>query len=121
MPPLSLPALQSGTPTAWEEAVFAFLVEKRGRSDSTRTVESYARMLWPFFKARNPDQVGSSDVLACAHGIGASGRVPSATTVGARIACPSSFDRFAIRMGLLAANPCDALERPRTVPSVARG
>jgi integrase/recombinase XerD len=24
-------------------------------------------------------------------------------------------------MGLLAANPCDALERPRTVPSVARG
>jgi hypothetical protein len=24
-------------------------------------------------------------------------------------------------MGLLTANPCDALERPRTVPSVARG
>jgi site-specific recombinase XerC len=24
-------------------------------------------------------------------------------------------------MGLLAANPCDALERPRTVPSIARG
>ena len=41
MPPLSLPALQSGKPTAWEEAIYAFLVEKRARSGSTRTVE------WP--------------------------------------------------------------------------
>src|SRR5450759_2657031 len=31
MPPLSLPALPSGTPTAWEEAIYAFLVEKRRR------------------------------------------------------------------------------------------
>jgi hypothetical protein len=31
MPPLSLPALQSGKPTAWEEAIYAFLVEKRRR------------------------------------------------------------------------------------------
>ena len=121
MPPLSLPALPSGKPTAWEEAIYAFLVEKRSRSGSTRTVESYARMLWPFFRVTAPDQVRSADVLAYAHGIGASGRVPSSTTVGARIACLSSFYRFTIRMGLLAANPCDALERPRTVPSVARG
>jgi integrase/recombinase XerC len=68
-----------------------------------------------------PDQVRSADVLAYAHGIGASGRVPSSTTIGARIACLSSFYRFTIRMGLLTANQCDALERPRTVPSVARG
>jgi integrase len=121
MPPLSLPALQSGKPTAWEEAIYAFLVEKRSRSGSTRTVESYARMLWPFFRVTTPDQVRSADVLAYAHGIGASGRVPSSTTVGARIACLSSFYRFTIRMGLLTGNPCDALERPRTVPSVARG
>src|SRR5450830_298844 len=120
MPPLSLPALPSGKPTAWEEAVYAFLVEKRSRSGSTRTVESYARMLWPFFRVTTPDQVRSADVLAYAHGIGASGRVPS-TTVGARIACLSSFYRFTIRMGLLTANPCDALERPRTVQAVARG
>ena len=121
MQPASLPALPSGKPTAWEEAIYAFLVEKRSRSGSTRTVESYARMLWPFFRVTTPDQVRSADVLAYAHGIGASGRVPSSTTVGARIACLSSFYRFMIRMGLLAANPCDALERPRTVPSVARG
>src|SRR5450759_2010271 len=121
MNPTQLPALPSGTPTAWEEAIYAFLVEKRSRSGSTRTVESYARMLWPFFRLRTPDQVRSSDVLAYAHGIGLSGRVPTAATVGARIACLSSFYRFTIRMGLLTANPCDALERPRTVPSVARG
>src|SRR5450756_2805606 len=66
MPPLSLPALQSGKPTAWEEAIYAFLVEKRSRSGSTRTVESYARMLWPFFRVRTPDQVRSADVLAYA-------------------------------------------------------
>jgi hypothetical protein len=45
MPPLSVPVLSSGKPTAWEEAIYAFLVEKRSRSGSTRTVESYARML----------------------------------------------------------------------------
>src|SRR5450759_3101517 len=85
MPPASLPALPSGKPTAWEEAIYAFLVEKRSRSGSTRTVESYARMLWPFFRVTTPDQVRSADVLAYAHGIGASGRVPSSTTVGARV------------------------------------
>jgi site-specific recombinase XerD len=120
-PPHSFPALPSGTPTAWEEAIYAFLVEKRSRSGSTRTVESYARMLWLFFRMTTPDQVRSADVLAYTHGIGASGRVPSSTTVGARIACLSSFYRFTIRMGLLTANPCDALERPRTIQSVARG
>jgi integrase/recombinase XerC len=121
MNPTQLPALPFGTPTAWEEAIYAFLVEKRSRSGSTRTVESYARMLWPFFRVTIPDRVRSSDVLTYAHGIGLSGRVPTSATVGARIACLSSFYRFTIRMGLLTANPCDAIERPRTVQSVARG
>ena len=66
MPATPLPALQSGQPTAWEEAVYAFLVEKRARSGSTRTVEGYARMLWPFFTDRTPDQVHAADVLAYA-------------------------------------------------------
>ena len=70
-------------------------------------------MLWPFLAAKTPDQVRSADVLAYAHGIGLSGRTPSFATVGARIACLSSVYRFTIRMGLLTANPCDALERPR--------
>ena len=56
MPPVPLPALPSGQPTAWEEAIYAFLVEKHSRSGSTRTVESYSRMLWPFFAGRTPEQ-----------------------------------------------------------------
>ena len=74
MPATPLPALSAGQPSAWEEAVYAFLVEKRARSGSTRTVETYARMLWPFFARTTPDHVRASDVLAYAHGVGASGR-----------------------------------------------
>jgi hypothetical protein len=84
-----MPALSSGHPSAWEEAVYAFLVEKRARSGSTRTVETYARMLWPFFARMTPDVVRAADVLAYAHGVGASGRPPSSATIGARIACLS--------------------------------
>ncbi len=78
-------------------------------------------MLWPFFAGRTPDTIKPADVLAYAHGIGASGRPPAAATIGARIACVSSFYRFLIRMGLVASNPCDAVERPRTVVAPARG
>jgi site-specific recombinase XerD len=118
-----LPALASGDPSAWDQALYAFLIEKGNRSGSKRTVESYGRMLWPFFAERSltPDRVRPADVLAWVHGIGRSGRTPSSTTVGARIACLSSFYRFLIRMGLVTANPCDAIERPRTIQSVARG
>jgi integrase/recombinase XerC len=78
-------------------------------------------MLWPFFHGRTPDAIRPPDILAYAHGIGLSGRPPSSTTIGARIACLSSFYRFLIRMGLVASNPCDAVERPRTVSAPARG
>ena len=118
-----LPALVSGNPSAWDQALYAFLVEKGNRSGSKRTVESYGRMLWPFFAdlGKTPERVKPADVLAFVHGIGKSGRTPSATTVGARIACLSSFYRFLIRMGLVVSNPCDAVERPRSSPAPARG
>ena len=118
-----LPALASGDPSAWDQALYAFLVEKGNRSGSRRTVESYSRMLWPFFAdlGKTPERVKPADVLAWVHGIGKSGRTPSATTVGARIACLSSYFRFLIRMGLVVSNPTNAVERPRAVQSVARG
>jgi integrase/recombinase XerC len=80
-------------------------------------------MLWPLFRdlGKTPHRVKPADVLAWVHGIGRSGRTPSATTVGARIACLSSYFRFLIRMGLVVSNPCDAVERPRAIQSVARG
>ena len=121
--PRLLPAATAGDVDPWKQALYAFLIEKGNRSGSRRTVEGYGRMLWPFFRAlgKTPDQVTPADVLSWSHGIGLSGRVPSSTTVGARIACLSSYFRFLIRMNIATANPCDALERPKIVQSVARG
>jgi site-specific recombinase XerD len=107
----------------WEQAIYAFLAEKERRSGSGRTVQAYSRMLLHFFGAlgKTPDLVSSQEVFSYAHSIGGSGRKPSSVTVGARIACLSSFYRFLIRMGLVAANPCDQLERPRPTPAPPRG
>src|SRR5450759_649938 len=122
MNPQLLPANPRDDAAGWEQTVMAFLAEKERRSGSRRTVESYARILWPFFdRVGSPDLVTPAHVLAWAHGIGASGREPSSATVGARIACLSSYYRFLIRMNVMTGNPCDALERPRAVQSVARG
>jgi integrase/recombinase XerC len=123
MSPQPLPAIASGDPSTWDQALYAFLVEKGNRSGSRRTVESYGRMLWPFFadRGKTPERVKPADVLAWVHGIGKSGRTPSSTTIGARIACLSSYFRFLIRMALVVSNPCDAVERPRAIQSVARG
>ena len=38
-----LPALASGDPSAWDQALYAFLVEKGNGSGSRRTVESYSQ------------------------------------------------------------------------------
>jgi len=122
MNPQLLPATARDDVPAWQQTVVAFLAEKERRSGSRRTVEGYARMLWPFFdRVGPPDRVTAAHVLAWAHGVGLSGREPSSATVGARIACLSSYYRFLIRMNVATANPCDALERPRTVQAVARG
>src|SRR4051812_44396439 len=107
----------------WDDAFYAFLAEKERRSGSLRTVSSYSRMLATFFAqaGKSPDQVVSTDVFGWAHGVGLSGRQPSSVTVGARIACLSSFFRFLIRMELLVGNPCERLERPKTTPGVPKG
>src|SRR6185503_16457678 len=96
---------------------YAFLAEKERRSGSLRTVQSYSRMLNDFFGrlGRTPDEVSSQDVFGWAYGVGLSGRQPSSITIGARLGCVSSFFRFLIRMNLVGANPCDALERPKVV------
>lgn len=107
----------------WQQTLYAFLAEKERRSGSRRTVEAYSRMLYMFFGTlgKTPAQVTPPDVFAYAHGVGRSGREPSSSTIGARIACLSSFYRFLIRMGLVTFNPCDKLERPRATPPPPRG
>ena len=109
--------------TGWERALYAFLVEKERRSGSLRTVEGYSRMLQDFFGrvGKAPDKVTVQEVFVWAHGKGVSGRDPSPVTIGARMACLSSFFRFLIRMDIVHTNPCDKLERPRTSTPPARG
>jgi site-specific recombinase XerD len=122
---MSTQALPSSIHSAssWDQAMYAFLAEKHRRSGSRRTVESYSRMLQQFFgeAGKTPDLVTSPEVLGWAHGRGLSGREPSSVTIGARIACLSSFYRFLVRMGAVTANPCEALERPKAIPSPPRG
>src|ERR1035437_7175573 len=94
-----LPATASDDTSGWQQTVMEFLAEKERRSGSRRTVEGYARMLWPFLGGfRSPAEVSPAHVLAWAHGIGLSGREPSSETVGAPIVCLSSSSRFLIRM-----------------------
>ena len=95
----------------WERALYAFLVEKERRSGSQRTVEGYSRMLQHFFGrvGKAPDKVTAQEVFTWAHGKGLSGKDPSPVTIGARMACLSSFYRFLIRMDIVGTNPCDRL------------
>jgi site-specific recombinase XerD len=111
------------TATGWQRAFYAFLAEKEQRSGSRRTVEGYSRMLQDFFgrSGKQPDDVKPQDIFVYAHGPGLSGKQPSAITIGARIACISSFFRFLIRMDIVQSNPCDKLQRPQTSPLTPRG
>ena len=115
--------LDESAAAGWERTLYAFLAEKERRSGSKRTVQSYSRMLHDFFgrSAKTPDEVTSADVFAWAYGVGLSGREPSSITIGARVACLSSFYRFLIRMKIVTSNPCDALERPKARQSTPRG
>ena len=119
----ALPTYADESISSWDRALYAFLAEKERRSGSKRTVQSYSRMLQDFFGRahKTPDQITSQEVFAWAHGVGLSGKEPSAVTINARIGCASSFFRFAIRMGMITMNPCDALERPKIHPSPPKG
>jgi site-specific recombinase XerD len=107
----------------WERALYAFLAEKERRSGSRRTVEGYSRMLQHFFGTvgKPPDRVTGQEVFAWAYGKGLSGKEPSPVTIGARLACLSSFYRFLIRMEIVASNPCDQIQRPKVSLSPPRG
>ncbi len=63
----------------------------------------------------------SQDAFAWAYGTGLSGTTPGSIMIDARLACLSSFYRFLLRMKIVAANPCDAIERPRVPVGVPKG
>ena len=55
----TLPTVFSGSSSAWEGSLYAFLAEKQRRSGSNRTPDSYYRTLRHFFGGlhKSPDQV----------------------------------------------------------------
>jgi len=115
--------VHGGDAGRWDQAIYAFLAEKERRSGSMRTVRAYSGMLYRFFGTlgKPPDQITATEIFGYAHSTGLSGKKPSSVTIGARIACLSSFYRFLIRMSLINANPCDQLERPKATPALPRG
>jgi integrase len=111
-------------PPDWEGAMRAFLAEKQMRSGSSGTVEKYGSLLGRFFAgldSKTPDQVTPDEVFSFAYGKGPSGREPSAATINLRLAAVSSLYGFLLRMGLVAVNPCDRVQRTRQEPPAPRG
>ena len=118
-----LPATASEDASGWRQTVMAFLAEKDADAParsgpsrampgcSGRSSEGSSR------QRRSPRHTSSPGPT----GSGCRAGSRSSATVGARIACLSSYYRFLIRMQAASANPCDALERPKGVQSVARG
>jgi integrase len=107
----------------WDSALRAFLLEKQRRTGSSGTAEKYGHILSRFFAAvaKTPDQVSPAEVFAFTYGVGPSGREPSASTVGLRLAAISSLYGFLQRMELTDRNPCDQVRRPRTETPPPRG
>ena len=110
------------TATGWQRDFYAFLAEKEQHSGSRRTVEGYARILQDFFgrSGKQPDNVSPQDIFVYAHSPGLSGKQPSVITIGARLACLSSFFRFLIRVDIVQSNPCDRLQRPQVSNCVCK-
>jgi hypothetical protein len=68
MNPQLLPATATDDVPAWQQTVVGFLAEKERCSGSRRTVERYARMLWPFLtRVGSPAGVHKS-IDSCAEG-----------------------------------------------------
>ncbi len=110
-------------PPDWDGAMRAFLAEKEMRSGSHGTVEKYGSLLARFFDGleKSPDLVTPDEVFTFSYGKGPSGREPSAATVNLRLAAISSLYGFLLRMGLVAVNPCDRVQRARQEPPPPRG
>jgi len=111
-------------PPDWDGAMTAFLAEKQMRSGSHGTVEKYGSLLRRFFgglDGKTPDLVTPDEVFTFSYGKGPSGREPSAATVNLRLAAISSLYGFLLRMGLVAVNPCDRVQRARQEPPPPRG
>lgn len=110
------------SPAGLPAVLEAYLAEVRQRTGSARTPQEYARYLQRFFgHFPDPPEVTAAHVHAFAYGPGASGRDPSPGMVNMRLNAIRGFYSFAVRMGLVAANPADGVRRPKLDRGVPRG
>jgi hypothetical protein len=87
------------TAEGWERSLYAFLAEKERRSGSRRTAVGYSRMLRFFGTVGKPsDRVTSPEASPAGTASGSPVSSHRRVTIGAGLACLSSFYRFLIRM-----------------------
>lgn len=106
----------------WKAVAGAYLVEVAQRTGSERTPREYARYIERFLSGVDePAQATPPQLHAFAYGPGPSGKLPSSSTVGVRLAALRGFYDFARRMGLVERNPADDVKRPKAQEPTPRG
>lgn len=106
----------------WKAVAGAYLAEVAQRTGSTRTPQEYARYIERFLAGiDDPAEATPPQLHAFAYGPGPSGRLPSSSTVGVRLAALRGFYDFARRMRLVDRNPADDVKRPKAQEPTPRG
>jgi len=106
----------------WDAVALAYLAEVEQRTGSVRTPGEYGRYLARFLAGvDDPAAATPAQVHAFAYGPGPSGRAPSPSTVGVRLAALRGFFDFVRRMRLMDRNPADDVKRPRNADPTPRG
>ena len=106
----------------WDAVALAYLAEVEQRTGSVRTPGEYGRYLARFLAGvDDPAAATPVQVHAFAYGPGPSGRAPSPSTVGVRLAALRGFFDFVRRMRLMDRNPADDVKRPRNADPTPRG
>lgn len=107
---------------SWRAVAGAYLAEVAQRTGSERTPKEYARYIERFVAGVNdPGEATPAQLHAFAYGPGPSGRMPSPSTVGVRLAALRGFYDFARRMRLIERNPADDVKRPKAQEPTPRG
>lgn len=116
------PAAIAELDAPWRAVAGAFLTEVAQRTGSVRTPQEYGRYLARFMASMSdPAAATPAQVHGFAYGPGASGRMPSPSTVSVRLAALRGFYDFARRMRLIDRNPADDVKRPRNAEPTPRG
>lgn len=106
----------------WRAVAGAYLAEVHRRTGSARTPQEYARYLERFLSGMDdPADATPAQLHAFAYGPGVSGKLPSSSTVGVRLAALRGFYDFARRMRLVERNPADDVKRPKAQEPTPRG